>query len=309
MIIKEYQPRADIGVLEQLVASNQYKEALISKELRILKAGDKAEAEAARMLSRWLSSSKHSIVINDLRLMAGSEVLQIDHLIINRTFRFCILETKSFSHGLRVNEHGEFFRKLYDDWIPIRSPIAQADSQRDLLERFLIENKLLPTRLGMRFTPDISAYVMISPETIFEKPPGYDTSRFMKFDTFMSTFEDEKVSVGKLLDRMVNIASHDTLCKFAQTLADLHIPQKIDWFRKLNLKHALSDPSGTKPSCKACSSNVLEMAYGRHGYYFKCPCGINTSLKLAAGTKIRKDGKQFFLVDPDGKETPYHQNS
>ena len=49
------------------------------------------------------------IVLHDLRLTGGTDVVQIDHLLINRVMEFFILETKRFQgKTLRITEEGEF---------------------------------------------------------------------------------------------------------------------------------------------------------------------------------------------------------
>ena len=59
----------------------------ITQELRNLRAGIKAEQEAAYLIDFDLGKSQNTLVIHDLRLEIGGRVAQIDHLLINQRKR------------------------------------------------------------------------------------------------------------------------------------------------------------------------------------------------------------------------------
>lgn len=65
--------------------------------------------------------------------------------------------------------------------------------------------------------------------------------------------------------------------------------------------------------CKACGASDLTILYGKFGYYWKCGCGANTVINKTApdgrqGKKLRKQGRDFFLVFDDGQEVLFHTN-
>lgn len=71
--------------------------------------GYNAEKQMAFYLKRAFQESNDIFVINDLRLVMNDDVAQIDHLIMHR-FGFILIESKSVTSKISVNEHGEWIR-------------------------------------------------------------------------------------------------------------------------------------------------------------------------------------------------------
>lgn len=80
----------------------------IEQEIRNIQAGIKGEDEAAYEMKVHWGESKNWMVIHDLRIEHGDLVAQIDHLIVNRFLEVWVCESKHFSEGVAINEHGEF---------------------------------------------------------------------------------------------------------------------------------------------------------------------------------------------------------
>ncbi len=76
---------------------------------KFAKAGDKAEKQMAFYLERYFGDDERIVIINDLRLKLNNDVAQIDHLVIHE-FGFIIIESKSVTTKVSVNEQGEWIR-------------------------------------------------------------------------------------------------------------------------------------------------------------------------------------------------------
>jgi len=98
--------------------------------------GEAAEKQMAFYLNRQFGDARDVFVFNDLRIERNGEFAQMDHLIVHQ-FGLIIVESKSVTGSITVNEHLEFERKTTG----IPSPILQARMQRDLLRALLTDHK------------------------------------------------------------------------------------------------------------------------------------------------------------------------
>lgn len=121
MIVKEYHPPATSD--------------------RFQKAGDDAELQMAHYLKRAFGSDPSVHVFNNLRLEHEGEVAQIDHLIFHRA-GFIIVESKSVTSSVRINERDEWARQWNGRWSGMPSPVLQARRQADLLRALLQTHKV-----------------------------------------------------------------------------------------------------------------------------------------------------------------------
>lgn len=99
-------------------------------------AGHQAEMQMAFYLRRAFGDSPDIYVFNDLRLVRNGEVAQIDHLVFHR-FGFVIVESKSVTGTIEVNQHLEFQRTFGNRRTGMKSPITQAQMQAQLLRQLL----------------------------------------------------------------------------------------------------------------------------------------------------------------------------
>ena len=159
MIIKNADSKDhELVRLETLLnAAEGTSKKLIANELRMMKAGIKGEQESAYYIDFRLKNSKNTAVIHDLRLNHEGRVAQIDHLLIHCSHRFYVLESKHFSHGIKINEQGEFNR--WNDWQKkfegMPSPIEQ-NKRHALVLKEVLES------LGYK-NPPIESFILISP--------------------------------------------------------------------------------------------------------------------------------------------------
>ena len=82
-------------------------------------------------LKRYFGDSRDLFIINDLHLDDLGDKAQIDHLIIHK-FGFLIIESKSVSTTVSINDYGEWTRH-YNGQQGMQSPISQAKLQASAL--------------------------------------------------------------------------------------------------------------------------------------------------------------------------------
>ncbi|RYD14460.1 MAG: NERD domain-containing protein [Lysobacteraceae bacterium] len=287
-------------------------------ELRNRKAGLRAERESAYLIDHDFAASKNWAVIHDLRLEHGGRVAQIDHVLINRWLQVYVLETKGFHDGVKINEEGEFLRwnnfaKRYEG---MPSPLAQNDRHIDVL-RGVFNTIELPTRLGLRMSPEFMSFVLVSPDAQIKRPHTFDASRVIKADQLKKAIwrdvDGESALVG-LLKTAAKFISSETVQFIARELAGKHRPLVRDLATPAEAQAApptllppanqtpnrgnAPAPAG-RPSCKACHAKGGAILYGKYGYYFKCSaCGTNTAIRptcmLGHQPRLRKEKDRFF---------------
>jgi hypothetical protein len=345
MIVKHADDKGPALVaLESLLPRADGKQQkFIEDELRMMRAGIKGEKESAYHIDFDFRDSEITAVIHDLRLQWGGRVAQIDHLIIHRTHKFYVLETKSFSHGLKITDEGEFLR--WNDWKKtyegMPSPIEQnrrhAEVLRDVLER-----------LGYA-KPEIESFVLISPTARIDRSKAHPCPEVVKADQFTTAFKkrylDSINSVGGILGGLSKAIFGDSAEVIAKKLVALHKPIAVDYQAKFGMVGEPLDarsqpvnvavvpasppqivtdgnvatdskvPGVATPCCKSCGSSQLSIEYGKYGYYFKCKlCAANTALKIGCEIpghkeKIRKDKVTFYReCEQCGSSKIFHVN-
>ncbi|QNA88523.1 NERD domain-containing protein [Massilia sp. Dwa41.01b] len=170
-----------VAILERMLKlAGPDKQPLIERELRAMRAGIRSEREATCLLDSWLRNATRTAVIHDLRLDSRSgHVAQIDHVLIHRTRRFYILDTKCFAQDVRILDDGSYLRWNADArrFEPAPSPLAQCEHNARVLRRAL-------AHLGLQDVA-IDALVLVAPTARIERPRRFDTSALMKADVFL----------------------------------------------------------------------------------------------------------------------------
>jgi hypothetical protein len=332
MIVKNADDKGPaLATLESLrVHAEPKKQRYIEEEIRMLRAGVKGEQDSAYHIDFDFRESEITSVIHDLRLEMGGRVAQIDHLIIHRTQKFYLLETKSFSHGLKITDEGEFLR--WNDWKKtyegMPSPIEQNRRHVEVLRYVLV-------RMGY-VNPEIESFILISPAARIDRSKLHPCPEVVKADQFTTEFKKRYLAsvstVGGFFNGLAKGMFGESADAIAKDLVRLHKPIAIDYKAKFGLqeiligaaqvpvvpsaaasevpavvvaKSALTaatvvDEKILAPSCKACGGITLAIEYGKFGYYFKCQsCDANTALKINCGVvghreKIRKNKLTYY---------------
>lgn len=290
----------------------------IQRDIAAIRAGIRAEQEAAYYIDFDLKDSERTAVIHDLRLEVDGRVAQIDHVVIHKTLTVFALETKHIASGLKITEDGEFlrwndYRKSYEG---MASPLAQNGRHLAVLKDAFRQIDL-PTRLGMRLEPSYRSLIVVSPQARIDRPKKFDTSCVIKSDGLIEAMEKsfDRAGVLSTFGAAARLVSSDTVADIGRQLVGLHRPSCIDYAQKYR-GHAAVDPATavcepaveeqTQPAradrfaCRQCGKAVLTIQHGRYGYYFKCSsCAGNTPIKIDCGKeghkeRLRKQGLKFF---------------
>lgn len=311
----------------------------LEKELRMLQAGIKGENDAAYFIDFELKDSKNTGVIHDLRLEVNGRVAQIDHLLVNRTMNFYVLETKYFHSGIKIDEEGQFlkwnsYQKIFEG---MPSPLLQNERHVTVLND-LINRIEWPARMGLKLKPTFEPLVLVSSQSRIDRPKRFDTNRVIKADELMKALEkcfDSKGVLGTF-GAMAKLVSTDKIMEMGRTLIACHRPIMPDYAAKFGIEKTSVETSVSKLNsipqiaeevfsyvqegdvgvCRKCKSSQTSIQYGKFGYYFKCSaCDGNTPIKLGCGNeghkeRIRKEGPTFFRECAEcGTSSLYFTNS
>ena len=141
----------------------------------LVRAGRRAEEQMAFYLRRAFAETQTLRIFNDIRLEHEDDAAQIDHLILHR-FGMIIIESKSVTSRVEINERGEWTRIWNGIPKGMASPVLQARRQADFLRRELSDNAatlrgkflgLIQTRFGAM---PIDVIVAISDEGVIKQP-------------------------------------------------------------------------------------------------------------------------------------------
>ncbi|THC46870.1 nuclease-related domain-containing protein [Massilia sp. Mn16-1_5] len=245
-----------VAILERMLAlAGPDKRPLITQELRMMRAGILAEREATALIDLYLKDSTRTAVVHDLRLVSNEgAAAAIDHLLIHRSRRFYLLNTRHFSHGLKITEDGEFLRwseadKRYD---PIPSPFEalarQVSVLRDALEAFDLDDAPVET------------LVLLAPNARIDRPRRFDSDslRVMKADQFMEKLnngpENAQVTTLAKLHELNRTRMSASIGDIAQRLIALHRPSTADTMARFGLRRDAALPGPRTPAPPAAEN-------------------------------------------------------
>ncbi len=312
---------------------------MIVKELDHTESGDKfeqagynAELQLAFYLRREFKDDPQFLIFNNLRLEKAGDACQIDHLVLHR-YGIVIIESKSVTTRVEVNELGEWKRWFNNAWQGMPSPILQAQRQGRFLKDYLegyVETLLNKSLFGMqsRFTKmPIDVLVAISDSGIINRPKNDKLDIICKADQIsdkvkaIATEYRKKDSLFNLSLEVAYELAKDEIPRISQFLLTHHKRAKIKPFLSDTNSKPKNNYNQTSPvieapaivihkpvvkavkistnACSHCQSPNVSIAYV-HSYFFKCDdCGKNTAIKNICPScgdreKIRKSGLQSF---------------
>lgn len=249
----------------------------IEREIQNMRAGERAERDAANEIGFHYGTSGNFVTVHDLRLEVGHRVAQIDHLIITRVLDIWLCESKSFSEGVAVNEHGEWSRFHGGRAYGMASPVEQNRHHvivlRDVFQQGLVP---LPRRLGIPLRPRLKSLVLVSKNARISRPKGKAAARVDGLETVIKA-DQLAATIGRAIDKMpaTDIAKAvrtETMLRLARDLAALHRPAAVDWAARFGLAaqapdEAVADLEGTptsKPTrdpraiCEDCGRRISD---------------------------------------------------
>lgn len=334
-----------IAALEVRAAGKGPEARQAEAELRNRKAGLRGERDSAYLIDFDFAQSGNWAVLHDLRLEHGSRTAQIDHLLINRWMQVYVLESKHFHAGVKITEEGEFLRwngfdKRFEG---MASPLEQNERHIQVL-RDVFGTLDLPTRAGLRITPEFMSFVLVAPKARIDRPRKFDTARVIKADQLKKAIwkdiDGESPLLG-LIKTAAKMIGSETVRGVAEQLAARHkpvTPPRVAMspaaapgpevqrapptpMPATEPKSRASNPSPTQsnaataaPTCKHCQGKAGQVLHGKFGYYFRCEgCAGNTAIRFTCqpghDPRLRKEGARFFRECAQcGSSELYHTN-
>ncbi|WP_076419248.1 nuclease-related domain-containing protein [Colwellia sp. UCD-KL20] len=284
------------------------------------KAGQKQEQDVAFFLRRAFKDHKQVYVINDFKFSHNNETAQIDHLIVY-TFGFILIESKSITGEVKVNNLGEWARSLNSKWSGMASPIKQVELQQKLLKEMLQDNrenilsKLFGIRqqsFGMRCWDHICA---VSSNAIIDREsmPNNVSKQLVKTEFLVDKLEQ----LMNLKHKVVSALTFDTRPDFNEeelkSITSFLMAQLDDtkYVKEITKTEVVAEPTIAKEKdkteavlqCKSCGEKSdYSPQYGRYGYFIKCnKCETNTAMKMpcascnSKNTKVSKKKETYTL--------------
>ena len=283
------------------------------------KSGDAAERQMAFYLRRSFGETPDVWIFNDLRIEREGEVAQMDHLVLH-PFGIIIIESKSVTGEIHINQHLEFARVFGRKKSGMPSPIEQATRQGDLLRKLLIDHKKHLRKKamfgliqgGFQHCP-IQVLVAISDQGIIKRPRTKIPELF-KADQVAPKAE-EIISRHRKGHSLVTAEDKGY---GAYSFAPEETDKVLNFLKS---RHAdqpqrasipdIKGPSAPPPSsiekpvtefrCDQCQSTDLEIRFG-HSYYLKCrSCDGNTPIKhrcqkCEKSTRLQKRRREFKAI-------------
>jgi hypothetical protein len=287
-------------------------------------AGHQAEAQLAHYLRRAFETDAQLFVYHGLRLEQGEDAAQIDHLILH-PFGMILVESKSVTTRIKVNEHEEWMRAWSGTWRGMPSPIRQVQRQGEFLRAYLqahregLRNKYWFGRRqgGFRYMP-LDRLVAISDEGIIDRPRRVPLPELCKADQVAERIRG-LVAQYRKANHWANLNSNEGLYCFNEAELARVRAFLLAHHRPLRSPTLAPDaepaaarsaapasqppkepPALTAPACPQCQGRSLAIQYGRYGYYFQClTCAATTGIQQPCPqcrrkARVRKQGNQFF---------------
>ena len=196
---------------------------------------------------------------------------QIDHLLIDRFLEIYVCESKRFNEGIGINEHVEFFSvNAATTHTPIESPIEQNNRHKLILKRLFDSDEIiLPTRLGLKMKPSLHSLILIANTSKIYRPKNGknvdDLDRVIKVEQLRKRIDKDFMgnSPSELMHQVTSVAkmiSSETLEEFAEDLASLHTPLRIDWKKRFGITDRQPEITVRTPALQAAATVATKRA-------------------------------------------------
>ncbi len=234
MIVKEF---------ERVKANNKFEQA-----------GYNAESQMAFYLKREFKDDSQFLVFNNLRFEKDGDACQIDHLVLHR-YGMVIIESKSVTTRVEVNELGEWKRWFNNTEKGMPSPILQAQRQGKFLKNYLEDHvetlldKLILGRQAHFNEMPIDLLVAVSDSGIINRPKNDQLNTIFKADQIADKVKgivSEYRKIESLLIFSLKSAylfNMDEVSRISNFILVHHKPSKDKvWLNNMNSKSIISYP-------------------------------------------------------------------
>lgn len=272
-------------------------------------AGRAAEEQMAFYLKRRFQDDPDVWVFNGLRFEYHGIFTQIDHLLLT-TWGFFVVESKSVTTSVKVNDRGEWMRQVDGAWKGMASPIEQASEQLRQLIWYLADNasRLLSKLIGLQrgyggFHRGV--YCAVSDNGIIERAAPQLCPEAMKADQIARNIAEK---IADLKSRAGFKAFFKPTMESTVTFTPEDLVRTEDFLLSVHAPREVPAPSAqVAVPAPELSSNVLilpgtdapakPVESPKNGHFCsKCGCGI--SLRVAQfcwNNKGRFSGRAYCM--------------
>jgi len=239
MLIKDRDPAEKaIEQLSELLSLNisATKKFLIERELKRLNPQVNGSHSPSHFINFYCEECPDWAIIHDLKIESNGFAAHIDHLLINEFLDIHLFESRNYNENIKITADGEFLVFDGRQYQSVNSPLEENQKRIQVLTDLLVENKILPKRMGISLKPKISSYVLVSPGAQVIRPPEtvFDTSSVVSADYLTKTLLKQLKRLKRTFDRIKSLPTAfkaETLAKVAAKLAAMNNPQLIDYRR------------------------------------------------------------------------------
>jgi transcription elongation factor Elf1 len=277
-------------------------------------AGQKQEQNVAFFLRREFKDHPQVFVINDYKFSFNDETAQIDHLIVY-PYGLLLIESKSISGEVKVNELGEWTRSSNSKWFGMPSPIKQAELQQKLLKELLhhhraeILGKLLGFKQQSFSMRSWNVLCAVSSNSIIDrKSIPKDISNVVVKSEFIIEQVNKVMNIQSGFKKALDFSDirpefNDDELKSITTFLIKNSSSEANKEKKKESKAVQKIQKESILKCKKCNDvSNFTAEYGRYGYFINCKiCDTNTSMKIpcseckSKNTKVSKNKETYTL--------------
>lgn len=239
MIIKDRDPAEKaVAQLTDLLSLDisATKKFLIERELKRLIPQRNGSHSPSHFINFYCEECPDWAIVHDLKIESNGFAAHIDHLLINKFLDIHLFESRNYNDNIKITADGEFM--VFDgcQYQSVNSPLEENEKRIQVLADLLVENKILPKRMGISLKPRISAYVLVSPGSNVIRPPEtiYDTRSVVSADYLTKTLLKQLERLKRTYERIMRLPkafTTETLTKVAARLAAMNKPNLIDYRR------------------------------------------------------------------------------
>jgi hypothetical protein len=225
----------------------------IRREIGWMKAGDRAEREAAFEIDFRLKDHKDWMIIHDLRLEHKDRVAQIDHLVFFPTWEFYVVETKGIHTKVKI-EDGQWTFLQDNHWRGMADPIEQNNRHIQVLQELLLDFKLIPRTMGVAVAPRFINVVLVPSTCVIRKTEKQ--AWLVHMDQFVTKIRRD-FSLSNAVRNMIQLHSGKDARKVGEKLVAMHIPFKQDYLKRFGIgsrpgKTSTGKAPANGPHCESC---------------------------------------------------------
>ncbi|MBX2836858.1 MAG: NERD domain-containing protein [Gammaproteobacteria bacterium] len=223
MIIKRCDAnRARIKDLElRLIVSTNDNERWAIKHIIARLRSDSTSAEACQLIDEQFGGSKDWVILHDLRIKFGTQIVHLNHLLINNYMEFFCLDTRYINHGMTITNEGACYAVSGQSSQLIKSPIRRMQRSTLLVNQLLKQSDILPKKFGIKKPSCVTGYILTHSSKRIERPSKtvFDSAAVISHDSLFPVIWQEPLH---WIRKMIKPMDESELKHVGKAIASLH---------------------------------------------------------------------------------------